>query len=147
MHKTLLWQLFAIRMSFWTGQDTSRLESSLNIWDTIQVISSMGGKPDARVKGKLSAHVHTHTQTLCLHNGHPLPFSCLTWEAVVADRWPRAVSKGPPSLPATLPCTRKKKISKQRRKASAAKWLIGFYGNWLRSTPAAYPTVPLSPYF
>lgn len=48
---------------------------------------------------------------------------------------------------AAPPRTRGKKFRRQRRKASAAKWLIGFYGNWLRSTPAAYPTVPLSPYF
>lgn len=50
-------------------------------------------------------------------------------------------------LPLAPPGTRGEKTRRERRKASAAKWLIGFYGNWLRSTPAAYPTVPLSPYF
>lgn len=104
-------------MSLQTGQDTWRLESSPNIWGTIQVISSMGGKPDARGKGKLWAHVHVHTQTLCLHDGHPLSFSCLAWEAVVADWWPRAMSKGPPS-PSTLPLHApegKKSASKEAR--------------------------------
>lgn len=84
---------------------------------------------------------------------HPNSFACMTavflplflsWQAVVATR---VVGQRARLLHHPTPCTRRKKISKQRSKASAAKWLIGFYGNWLLSTPAAYPTVPLSPYF
>lgn len=76
------------------------------------------------------------------HGNAGIPDGCGAGSWVLAS-W------GAPLAPPTLPLHAQegKKIRRQRRKASAAKWLIGFYGNWLRSTPAAYPTVPLSPYF
>lgn len=112
-------------------------------------------------RGRLPAYVQASMPKPFFHPTSILPLPFLARQAdptgALASRVAVGLGAGsrlrvgllrlPLPPPSPLHAQEGKKIRRERRKASAAKWLIGFYGNWLRSTPAAYPTVPLSPYF
>ena len=56
-------------------------EPSLNIWGTIQVLSSMRGKRDVRVRGRLPAYVQALMPKPFFRPTSILPLPFLAWEA------------------------------------------------------------------